>query len=605
MRRLALVGVLTGLLTNVGCMKDEPVEPPVDPVPDAGPVLVGCQVSGAGVGRSQQAMRAANAESADGREAVLVHFRRDRTGDVRDVERLGGKVNRDFRSLRMVAARLTPAQISALARNPDVESVVPDRKVYALGFTVPPASYLLKAPAPAGSVGEVTPGLKMVQADQVWDSNKDGILDTGAPTGAGIKVCVIDSGIDPNHPELKIPYIGGKDFVDNDNDPSDVSSTTGLPGGGHGTHVAGTIAAQFANGAKVNPKDGSLDSNGVVGVAPGAQLLVARVLDVDGSGSTSDVIAAVQWCTQQGANVLNLSLGSDESVKAEADAFAAAAEAGVLSIAATGNAGAEVAIGYPAGYASVMGVGAVTMEGEVADFSQFFPAASSEAGPKAGSVMAPGTEIQSTMIVGVGTGYTEELTVGGVSYEGSGLEFSPNKSYTGALVDCGLGATADSCGAGATCDGFVAYVERGGGIPFGDKARNAILQGAKAIIVGNNDPKDDATLGFTLSDASPDWVPTAAVTTINAALIKAQVGSQVTLPLAGSDYAVQKGTSMATPHVSGVAALVWSARPTLKNTEVRSLLQRSAKDVGTSGYDSASGYGLVQAKDALDLLNNP
>jgi serine protease len=329
------------------------------------------------------------------------------------------------------------------------------------------------------------------------------------------------------------------------------------------------------------------------------------VLGTDGSGNTSSVIAAVQWCVEQKANILSLSLGSSEYVERESMAFAAAADAGVLSIAATGNDGKDVRMGFPAGYAAVMAVGALETDGGVADFSQHFPAPDSTNGPKAGSVMAPGTVVQSTMIVGQGTAYTEEFTVGGQAFRGDGLEFSPIGGYSGALVDCGLGDTATSCGAGATCDGFVAYVERGGGIPFGDKARNAILQGAKAVVVGNNNPEDDAALGFTLGDASADWVPTVAVSTTDAAAIKARVGSQVTLSLAGSDYAVQQGTSMATPHVTGVAALVWSARPTLKNTEVRSLLQRSAKDLGADGYDSVYGYGLVQAKDALELLAAP
>jgi subtilisin family serine protease len=74
------------------------------------------------------------------------------------------------------------------------------------------------------------------------------------------------------------------------------------------------------------------------------------------------------------------------------------------------------------------------------------------------------------------------------------------------------------------------------------------------------------------------------------------------MKLIGVDYARLSGTSMATPHVSGVAALVWSARPTLTAAQVRGLLQDSAKDLGTPQRDNIYGFGLVQAKAALDLL---
>ena len=599
MWRRVLVGGVVGLLVGAACWMGEPPprDPPVMPTPDAGPAPVGCEVSGARVGRSRQALRAAETAPADDREPVLVRFRSDARGDARDVQRLGGEVRREFPAQRVVAARLTPAQRSALAKDPAVERIAPDRKVYALGWTVPSASALLQAPGVVGSVGEVTPGLKQVQADSIWDSNGDGMLDPGAPTGAGIKVCVIDSGIDHTHPELRTPYYGGKDFVDGDDDPTDASAE-GVAGGGHGTHVAGTIAAQLGNGARVNPYDTTLDRNGVIGVAPGVQLLIARVLDVDGSGRTSDVIAALEWCTEQGARIVNLSLGSEERSQDEEDAFVAAEAEGVLSIAATGNSGSELQLGFPAGYASVMSVGAVEADGRFAAFSQAFPEPDSASGPKAGSVVGPGTEVQSTMIVGQGTVYTEELTVDGQPFAAEGLEFARTGRYSGALVDCGRSESVTSCGEGATCDGFVAYVERSE-LPPADQARNAILQGARAIIVGNDDPASDGELDLTLGDASPDWVPTVAVTTVDAALIRPRIGSVVTLSLAGTDYAVQAGTSMATPHVSGVAALVWSARPGLTHLEVRQLLQDTAKDLGPSGYDAHYGFGLVQARDAL------
>jgi serine protease len=94
--------------------------------------------------------------------------------------------------------------------------------------------------------------------------------------------------------------------------------------------------------------------------------------------------------------------------------------------------------------------------------------------------------------------------------------------------------------------------------------------------------------------------------------IRAQVGNTVKVGIHGSDYALSTGTSMATPHASAVAALVWSARPTLTNQQVRDILQTTAKDLvddkapdSKPGYDIVFGYGLVQAKAAVDKALSP
>jgi serine protease len=606
MKRRVLWGLLSaGVLANAACIKDE--APPADggTDPAACPVAVGA-------GSATQALRSAAAAGEpadDGREQLLVRFKPGSGADAQTLERMGGKVRRSFAKVRLHAVRVTPEQRDALAKDPRVQSIAPDHKVYALGFgSAPPLSLLAATPTRVGSPGEETLALKMVQAPAVWDSNGDGVLDDGAPTGQGIRVCIIDSGMDLRHPELSANFVGGRDFVDKaadggvDTDPSD--RTGDFFGGGHGTHVAGTIAAQFANGAKVNPKDPTLDPNGVIGVAPGVDLLIARALGIDGSGSASDVLEALEWCKDQGARIVTMSLGSPSAADGENALFQDALEAGVLSIAATGNSGVEDPLGFPAAHSSVMAVGAVLPDAGIASFSQHFPSPPDGGTGKAGSLVAPGTGIQSTIILGRGTSYTEEFTVGGQSFEGSGLEFSPLSGYDGRLLNCGLGDSRTSCGAEATCDGFVAYMDRGGGITFGDKARNAIAQGARAIVFGNNNAGDDAELAFTLGEENPQWVPSLAVTTTDAARIKAAFGSAVTLRLAGSDYAVQQGTSMATPHVSAVAALVWSAHPDFTPTEVRRALQNSALDLGPPGYDKSYGFGLVQAKAALDEAAN-
>ncbi|RKH15641.1 peptidase S8 [Corallococcus sp. CA047B] len=509
------------------------------------------------------------------------------------VEREGGTVKRRFPGLHMVSARLSPDALAKLKQNPDVLFVEPNRRVRASGLpTPPPVVSWQGAFSTQGSVGEYTEGLKLVQAPQVWDANNDGILDPGAPTGEGVKVCVIDSGWDSKHPELKAAFVGGKDFVDRDDDPTDQSEAQGIVtvGGGHGTHVAATILAQFGagSGGRVTPGQ---DPNGVVGVAPGASLLVARVLDVKGGGSTDDVIEAVQWCQSQGARIASLSLGADGSSESEQIAFERVWNNGngLLSIAASGNDGTN-GVAYPAGYLpSVMAVGAVNAQGEYAEFSQF--------GPQL-SLVAPGVNVLSATVLGAAS--LSSLEAGPAPITSSPLSFTAQGSYTGRLVNCGLGTDRASCGESATCDGFVAYVDRGD-IFFEEKARNVIEAGARAIIIGNNVP-EDGDGAFTLGSASTHWVPTVSVSLVSGAAIKKLEGQDVTVNITGVDYQRESGTSMATPHVSGVAALVFSARPDLSAAHVRAVLEKTAlDDTETPGVDDKYGHGIVQAAKAVEL----
>ena len=114
-------------------------------------------------------------------------------------------------------------------------------------------------------------------------------MHVGGNKGYGVNVAVIDSGCDYNHPDGAVNYVGGWDFVNNDNDPMDDN--------GHGTHVSGTVAA----------KD---DNVGVVGVAPLASLYCLKVLNSSGSGAWSDIIAALQWAVANGIEVTNTAMGA-------------------------------------------------------------------------------------------------------------------------------------------------------------------------------------------------------------------------------------------------------------------------------------------------------
>lgn len=138
--------------------------------------------------------------------------------------------------------------------------------------------------------------------------------------GSGVTVAVIDSGVDLAHEDLAGRLVAGRDFVDDDDEPQDAN--------GHGTHVAGIIAAARGNG------------RGIVGVAPGARIMPLRVLDATGSGLVEDVVAAVRWAIEHDADVVNLSLGEDTQAlfgSSLADVLQEAWDAGVVPVVSAGN----------------------------------------------------------------------------------------------------------------------------------------------------------------------------------------------------------------------------------------------------------------------------
>ena len=274
---------------------------------------------------------------------------------------------------------------------------------------------------------EVPYGIDMVQALDVPDNFIE---------GSNVTVCIVDTGIDIEHPDLQVFNVTGKSFID---------EAWNVDINGHGTHVAGTIAALK-------------NDVGVLGVVNNGamNLLIAKVCALD--GGCYNVNDAVQWCADEGADVINLSLGCAFCGNEEESLiYQSIYDDGVLVVAAAGNEPNE--IGYPASYDSVMSVAAVDRNEEIAFFSSRNEYV---------EIAAPGVDVEST-------------------------------------------------------------------------------------------------------------VP-------------------------GNDYAYYSGTSMATPHIAGVAALIWSHFPTTNNTDIRKSLVDSAKDLGDVGRDQAYGHGLVRAKIAYDIL---
>ena len=155
-----------------------------------------------------------------------------------------------------------------------------------------------------------------------------------------MKVAIIDSGVDYTHPDLKANYIGGYDTVDEDNDPMD--------GNVHGTHVAGIIAG---NGK-------------IKGVAPNASILAYRVMNDGGTGTTDDIIQGIERAIQDGADVLNLSLGQDLNVPDQPVTLTLerAAKLGVTAVVSNGNDGPKPwSVDAPGNASSVISVGASTV----------------------------------------------------------------------------------------------------------------------------------------------------------------------------------------------------------------------------------------------------
>ncbi|MEB3329998.1 MAG: S8 family serine peptidase, partial [Candidatus Sericytochromatia bacterium] len=200
-------------------------------------------------------------------------------------------------------------------------------------------------------------GLARIQAPLAWDRARGGPL-----------VAVIDTGVAAGHPDLAGQVLQGRDFVNQDQDASDDQ--------GHGTHVAGTIAALADN------------QLGAAGVAPASKVLPIKVLDAQGRGSSVGVAEGIRFATRAGAKVINLSLGSPFPSFFVRAAVAEAVAAGVVVVAAAGNNGSTRRF-YPAAFPGVVAVGASTYQDTRAAFSNHGPWV---------AVAAPGQAIYQTAL---------------------------------------------------------------------------------------------------------------------------------------------------------------------------------------------------------------
>jgi minor extracellular serine protease Vpr len=524
-----------------------------------------------------------------------------------------------------VSVRIDPNDVGKLAGIASVSRVYP-------------AHYYTLGPEPAADP-ELATAIQMTGAD---------IAQAEGYTGEGVKVAVMDTGIDVDHPDLggdgnaAAPHpfpnsriIGGWDFVGDDYNADPESATydpvpqpDSLPDdcNGHGTHVAGIVGADKASG-----------SDGALGVAPKASFGAYRVFGCTGSVTDDVMIAAMERIKADGMDVLNMSIGDAFNNWAGTPTAAAAdalVDAGIVVVASIGNSGANgiYSAGAPGVGDKVIGV--ASYDNSHVRLASF-------------TISPDNTAI----------GYTIAAS-------------SPAPPTSGSLPMSRTGTTAtanDACNAVAPSAGSLtgtAVLIRRGSCTFYEKARNAQLAGAAAVVLYNNCPPNCGRFSPTVAIQAaagapliPITIPVVAISDTEGALINGRLASgpvtltwtagtvttvnptgglissfssygteaelnlkpdigapggliRSTYPLEqpGGGYATISGTSMSSPHVAGAAALLMQAHPSLPAAAFRSVLQNSADPAvwslnpGLGLLDNVhrQGAGMVDIDDAIN-----
>lgn len=400
-------------------------------------------------------------------------------------------------------------------------------------------------------------------------------------TGKGVKVGVIDTGLDYNHPDLKKNYKGGYDLVDQDKDPMETKGSKDKATI-HGTHVAGIIAA---NGA-------------MKGVAPDADLYAYRALGPGGSGTTEQVIAAIEKAVKDKMDIINLSLGDNVNGPDLPTSIALnkAVEKGIVAVVANGNDGPGIwTIGSPGTSGKAISVGASTPPMKV---------------PYLKFVM-PGPEMKLNAIAGSKAW----------SFDHSML-----------LKDGGLGRKIDF--KEKDMNGHIVLMERGI-IPFKKKIENAMKAGASGVVIYNNENGEfNGAVGSTVA------IPAGSITKKDGLRIKQALqkqkellattvikeekdtlasfssrgpvtrniavkpdivapGVQIVSTVPGGGYLPLQGTSMAAPHVAGACALIKQAHPDWNPDQIKSALMTTSKSLGKDHHVYEQGAGRIQVAEAV------
>jgi serine protease len=467
---------------------------------------------------------------------------------------------RTFTSVNAFAATLTDAEVAQLRKSSEVRYVT--RTVERHAFDASPA--VADRTAMSNLLGQRMPyGIAMVHAPEMWTVTK----------GAGpINVAVLDTGIDMKHPDLAANYAGGYNVFDQSSNPFDDH--------GHGTHVAGTIAA-------------SDNDIGVVGVAPEVRIWAVKVLDHLGVGTDENIAQGTDWVINKkhqigGDWIMSLSLGGPIGSNVEQEAFQRVIAEGILVTAAAGNEAIET-IEFPAQYDGVIAVGAIDSSTALASFSDF--------GARL-NVVAPGVGVLSTAVEGTAPELSVMTLSTGPTFIAAVVQGSTSGQMRGHYVSCGLGNPNEFP---AEVKGNIALIRRGV-LTFNEKVRNAQAAGAVSVIIFNYDDSLYGTwtlfrpfCGRGCDDDTHPWPIVLAVSFADGQRLLTDPSQYVDLGTVSGDYTAFNGTSQATPHVAGTLALVWSLDPGAKPSDVKDAVLTTATDLGTPGFDTKYGNGLVNA----------
>ncbi len=449
-----------------------------------------------------------------------------------------------------------------------------------------------------------------IHAPEAWD------ITTGSAT---VVVAVIDTGVDYNHPDLRNNISNlGYNFVNNNNSPIDSYPI------GHGTHVSGTIAAVGNNGV------------GIAGVSWNTKIMPLKAGDALGQLATSDIISAIAYARNNGAKIINASFGGPSYSQATYDAINNARNAGILFVAAAGNetANNDTTPSYPASYNldNIIAVAATDQNDNLASFSNY--------GATTVHVAAPGTNIYSTKPArrtvwsdNFDSGNISGWTTGGTNntwglsssqhYSGSySLAVNPSGNYlnnSNSWARAPILNLSSSVGSalifqltGTSEAGFdFLYVETSSdGSTWTNQTLSLVdleqwfpngISGSGsswyrcAVDLGAYDGQAAVYFRFRFySDASVTYsgfyIDDVSVTAASTSYV-------------GMEYQYLAGTSMAAPHVSGLAALIWGYSPSLTYAQVKSTILGSV-DTKSSLAGKVVSNGRVNALNALNLVIN-
>ena len=486
---------------------------------------------------------------------------------------LSGKRQRQTGLVRH-AAKTTAALIADLKNDPDVETVEPNYLRYV--STTPNDTRFAEMWA-LQNTGQSANGTTGTSGADTKFLPARAMARTINP--AQVVVAVVDTGVDFVHPDLAANMwvnsgeIAGNGVDDDGNGYADdvngfdfVGSTSAPSDSGyHGTHVSGTIAAVGNNAL------------GTIGVNERAQIMACKVSSDGSTISTSAEITALQYIAQmksRGVNIVavNASYGGGSSSTSESAAIQALSDAGILFCAAAGNSSTnnDTTADYPGNYrlANMIVVAATDQNDALASYSNY--------GATNVDIAAPGSNILSTQPS------TVTFQAGGTTYATTPFTYTGlTPGVSGNLVDCGIGNPADFP---AAVRGNIALISRGT-LTFATKAANAKAAGATAVIIYNN---TTGTLNGTLASAGA-WLPVYAISQADGLSLKASLPKTGTLSITGN-YQFLNGTSMATPHVTGAAALAATNDPeeTMAQRRQRILAAVDTK-VGLSGKVATGG----------------